>query len=104
MSNLWVVFYILDTEWNPQPEWFKASGHIIFVVRMTLEQKAWWMKYDHITPEPENLTYAGVVSQESVKIDLTYAALNGLDVCACGMQNTYLQIPSFDKHFIICGP
>jgi hypothetical protein len=28
----------------------------------------------------------------------------GLDVCACDIQNAYLQAPSSEKHFIICGP
>ena len=35
-------------------------------------------------------TYAGVVSRESVKIVITYAALNDLDVCAVDIQNAYL--------------
>ena len=62
------------------------------------------MKDGHKTPEPENSTYAGVVSRDSVSIALTYDALDSLDVCACDIQNSYLQSPSFEKHFIICGP
>ena len=62
------------------------------------------MKDGHRTPEHENLTYAGVVPQESVRIALTYAALNGLEVCTIDIQNSYLQSPSYEKHFIICGP
>ena len=61
------------------------------------------MKDGYITPEPENLTYAGVLSRESVRISLTCAALNILDVCACDVKNSYLQSPSSEKHFIICG-
>ena len=104
MSNLRVAFNILDNDCNPPPGWSKASGHKIFDVSMTLEQKAQWVKYVHRTHEPENLTYAGVVSQNSDRIFLTYASLNGLDVFACEIQNSFLQIPSSDKHFIICGP
>ena len=104
MSNLWVAFNILDTDCNPLPGWSKASGHTIFDVRMTLEKKARWEKDGHITPEPENSTYAGVVSWGSVRIALPYAALNDLDVCACDIQNTYLQITISEKHFIICWP
>jgi hypothetical protein len=51
----------------------------------------------------EGSTYAGVVSRESVRIALTYAALNGLKVCAADIQNAYLQAPSSQKDFIICG-
>ena len=44
------------------------------------------------------------MSWESVRIDLTYAALNGLDVYGCDIKNYYLKNPSYEKHFIICGP
>ena len=104
MENLKVAFDILDENKSPPPGYSKASGHIIFDVRMTLERKARWVKDGHKTPEPQNSTFAGVVSRESVRIALTYAALNGLPVCACDIQNAYLQAPSSEKHYIICGP
>ena len=71
---------------------------------MALEQNSRWMKYGHRTPEPENSTYADVVSLDSGRVALTYAALDLLDVCTCDIQNAYLQIPSSVKHFIICDP
>ena len=48
--------------------------------------------------------YASVVSCESVRIALTYAAQNRLDVCAADIRNAYLQAPSLQKDYIICGP
>ena len=104
MTNLKVAFDILNEGTPMKPGYSKASGHIVFDVRMTLERKARWVKDGHKTPEPEMSTYAGVVSRESVRIALTYAALNLLDVCACDIQNAYLQSPSSEKHYIICGP
>ena len=62
------------------------------------------MKYGHRTPEAENWTYDGVFSRESIRIALTYDALNGLDVYTCDIQNDYLKSPSYEKNFIICGP
>ena len=59
---------------------------------MTLEQNAQWVKYIHRTPEPENLTYADVVSRDSVRISLTYTSLNGFDVYACD-----IKIPTFKE-------
>ena len=55
---------------------------------MTLERKDRWVKDGHRTPEPENYTYADVVSRDSFSISLMYASLNGLDVCACDIQNS----------------
>ena len=104
MENLKVIFDILDNSEYMTPGWSRASGHIIFDVRMTLERKARWVKDGHKTPEPDNSTYAGVASRESVRIALTYAALNNLDVCACDIQNAFLQSQSSEKHYIICGP
>jgi hypothetical protein len=45
-----------------------------------------------------------VVSRKSVRIAFRYAALNGLDVFAADIRNTYIQAPSSCKDYIICGP
>ena len=39
-----------------------------------------------------------------MRIGFNYAALNNLDVCTCDIQNAYLQAPSSEKDYIICGP
>ncbi len=43
------------------------------------------------------------MSRDSVRIALTYAALDGLGVTAADIRNAYLQEPSSEKHYIICG-
>jgi hypothetical protein len=58
----------------------------------------------HKTPDVAGSTYAGVGSRKSVSIALTYAALNHLQVCVTDIQNTYLQAPSSQKDYVICGP
>jgi hypothetical protein len=47
---------------------------------------------------------AGVVLRENVQIAFTHATLNGLDVSASDIRNAYLQAPSSQKDYIICGP
>jgi len=81
----------------------KATGHVIFDVKMDLRRKARWVKDGHRTPEPETSNYAGVVSRESVRIAFTYAAMMGLPVMAGDIKNAYLQAPTSEKHYIICG-
>ena len=34
---------------------------------------------------------------------MTYAALNSLNVMACDIKSAYLQAPTSDKHYIVCG-
>lgn len=103
MGNLIVAFDILP-DGEPLPKgWTLASGHIVFDVKMTLERKARWVKDGHKTPDPSWSTFAGVVSRESVRIALTYAALNDIPVCGADIQNAYLQAPSSEMHYIIYG-
>ena len=56
-----------------------------------------------MTPDLEDSKYAGVVSCEIVIISLTYADINQTQVLAAGIINTYLQDPTPEKHYIICG-
>ena len=84
--------------------WSHVTGHLVFDVKMDFTRKARWVLDGHKTPNPIGSTYAGVVSRESVRIAFTYAALNGLDVFAADVRNAYLQAPSSQKAYIICGP
>eukprot|EP00970_Alexandrium_tamarense_P013767 scaffold3678_cov106-Alexandrium_tamarense.AAC.1 len=103
MYNVSIAFQILEPGESVPPGWTKSSGHIIFDVKMDFTRKARWVKDGHRTPDPESSSYAGVVSRESVRIALTYAALNDVDIIAADIRNAYLQAPSSEKHFIICG-
>ena len=76
---------------------------MVFDVKMDFTRKARWVKDGHRTVDPDQSTFAGVVSRESVRIALTYAALNDISVTAADIQNAYLQAPSSEKHYIICG-
>ena len=87
------------------PKDFKpASCHIIFDVKMDFTMKARYVLDGHGTPDPDGSTNTGVVSRESIRITLTYAALNDLKICAGDILNAYLQAPSSEKYYIPkCG-
>jgi hypothetical protein len=104
MGNLNVAFEYLEFGEKAPPGWFKTTGHIIFDVKMDFTRKARWVKDGHKTPDSTTSSFAGVVSRESIRIALTYAALLGLPVIGGDIQNAYLQAPSSEKHFIVCGP
>ena len=104
MGQVNVAFEYLARGERAPEGWKKASGHIIWDVKMDFTRKARWVKDGHRTAAPENSSYAGVVSRESVRIALTYAALHGLPVVAADIRNAYLSAPSSEKHYIICGP
>jgi len=104
MTNVAAAFHILDDSNNLAPGYTKSSGHLIFDVKMDFTRKARWVKDGHLTPDPKGSTYAGVESRESIRIALTYAALNGIDVMAADIQNAFLQDPLTEKHYVVCGP
>ena len=104
MSNVAIAFEIMDEDEVLPPGYKPASCHLIFDVKMDFTRKARYVLDGHRTADPEDSTYAGVVSRESVRIALTYAALNQVDVCAADILNAYLQAPSSEKYYIPkCG-
>ena len=103
MHNVAVAFEVLEEGQKAHPGWRKASGNLVFDVKMDFTRKARWVLDGYKSPDPMGSTYAGVVSRESVRIAFTYAALNHLDVCASDIRNAYLQAPSSQKDYVICG-
>jgi hypothetical protein len=74
------------------PGYQKITGHMIFDVKMgeNFRQKARFVADGHKTKAPAALCYSFAVSRDSVRIALTIAALNDLDILACDMQNACL--------------
>jgi hypothetical protein len=58
----------------------------------------------HTTNAPHVMTYASVVSIESVKIALTLVAMNDVDVMMGDIENAYLTAPITDKIWTVLGP
>ena len=103
MKNVRVAFNILDDDANLPPGHTFVKCHIIFDVKMDLTRKSRYVAGGHMTKPPSSMTYASVVSRESVRIILTLAALNGLDVLSSDIQNAYLTAPTKEKIWTTCG-
>jgi hypothetical protein len=79
--------------------------HMIFDVKLDgFRRKARMVAGGHMTEAPAVMTYASVVSRESVRIALTLAALNDLQVKASDVMNAYLTAPCEEKIWTILGP
>ncbi len=89
MHNVGIAFQVQESDKGAPIGWSKVTGHIIFDVKIDFTRKARWVLDGHKTPNPIGSTYAGVVLRESVRIALTYAALNGLDVQAADIKNAF---------------
>jgi Reverse transcriptase (RNA-dependent DNA polymerase) len=80
--------------------------HLIFDIKMgeNFRRKARFVAGGHTTDVPSTLTYASVVSRDSVRIALTIAALNDLKIMACDIQNAYLTADCREKIWTRAGP
>ena len=77
--------------------------HMIFDIKMDLTQKAWLVTGGHQMDPPKESVYSSVISKDSVRIILTIAALNDLDILAADMQNAYLNAPTKEKVYTMAG-
>jgi hypothetical protein len=103
MSELHSIF---STEKNnPPPTYQEICCHMIFDVKMEdFMRNARFVDGGHTTYTPHAVTYASVVSKESVRIALTLAALNDLDVKMADIENAHLTAPITEKIWTVLGP
>jgi hypothetical protein len=105
MKNVRIAFKILNGEESVPPTYQEIRCHVIFDVKMEdFRRKARFVAGGHTTYTPHAMTYASVVSRESVRITLTLAALNDLDVKMADIENAYLTAPITEKVCTVLGP
>ena len=99
-----IALKIIDEGENPPPTYLEIRCHMIFDIKMEyFRRESRYVAGGHATVAPRKLTYASVVSQESVCIALTLAALNDLEVKTYDIQNAYLTDPCSDKIYTTLG-
>jgi len=89
-----------------RPGYSHCSTHMIFDIKMdgSFTRKARLVADEHKTKPPTSMTYSSVVSRDSVRIALTIASLNSLEISACDIGNAYLNAPCREKLWTIAGP
>ncbi len=58
----------------------------------------------HLTKAPATITYASEVSRETVRLALTFASLNDLEIKVGNVLNAYITAPVKEKVWTILGP
>jgi transposase len=105
MNAVRVAFKILNGDESIPPGYQQIRCHMVFDVKMeSFKRKARYVAGGHTTDAPSSITYASVVSRESVRIALTLAALNDLEVKTSDIKNAYLTAPVTEKIWTVCGP
>ena len=106
MKEVRIAFEVYEGDVSQlDPAYQKIDCHMIFDIKMgeNFRRKARMVAGGHVTTAPASITYSSVVSRDSVRIALTIAALNDLQVLACDIQNAYLTAKCREKVWTIAG-
>jgi hypothetical protein len=96
------VVKILPPGSRPPVGHTRVPCHIIFDIQMDFTRKVRFVAGGHVTEPPSTVTYASVVSRESVRIGFLVAALNDLDIMSADIQGAYLNATCAEKVCTIC--
>ena len=105
MKNIQIAFEQYDGDIQDLKGYQSIDCHLIFDIKLgeNFRRKARMVAGGHMTTTPSSITYSSVVSRDSVRILLTIAALNDLDVLCSDIQNAYLTAPCREKVYTIAG-
>ena len=105
MRNIQVAFQILNKNEEVRIGYKFIHWHMIFNVKMEyFHRKARLVAGGHMKETPADMTYASVISRESVRLALMLAALNALEVRCGNVMNAYIIDPITEKFWTILGP
>jgi hypothetical protein len=106
MSAVRVAFKILNDCQEPPVGYQFMKCHMVFDIKLDgFKRKAHLVAGGHMTEAPPAVaTFASVVSRETVRLALTIAALNDLEVKASDVQNAYLTAPCKEHIWTQLGP
>ena len=82
----------------------KVRGHLIFPVKHDGRHKARLVAGGHLTPDPIESIYSGVVSIRSLRLVIFLAKLNNLEVWGADIGNVYLEAMTKEKLYVVAGP
>jgi hypothetical protein len=104
MKDVRVAFKILVDGQSVPIGYQKIPYHMIFDVKMEdFSRKARLVAGGHKTEAPATITYASVVSRETVHIALLMAALNDLEVKVGDVLNAFITTPITEKVWTVLG-
>jgi hypothetical protein len=105
MREVRIAFNILPDGRSAPIGYQKIPCHMIFDMKMEdFQQKTRLVAGSHQTKAPATITYASVVSRETVRLALTFASLNDLEVKVGDVLNAYITAPVKEKVWTILGP
>ena len=81
-----------------------SKVHLVFAVKFDGRHKARLVADGHLTPEPIENIYSGVVSLRNLRLVTFLGKLNNLELWGADIGNAYLEAFTDEKLYIIVGP
>ena len=89
---------------NAPPGYQKIRVHRDFAVKYDGRHKGRLVADGHLTPEPVESIYSGVVSLRNLKLVIFLGKLNNLELWGADIGYAYLEAPTEEKLYIVAGP
>jgi hypothetical protein len=104
-KEMWTIYYAFKfLEDNRAPVGYqKIDCHMVFNIKMTLEWKARYVAGGHQTEPTKDITFASVVSRDSIRIAFHVAALNDLEILNADISGAYLNAKATKKVYTLAG-
>ena len=79
----------------------RRSEYILYLMSSTVENS---VADGHLTKEPMETVYSGVVSKRNLRLAMFLAELNNLELWGADVENAYLQALTREKLYFVGGP
>ena len=82
----------------------KIKVHLIVACKYDGHHRARLVAGGHLTPDPIDSIYSGVISTRSLRLSIFLAKLNNMKVWGADIGNAYLEATTKEKLYIVAGP
>ena len=88
---------------NAPPGYQRIRVHLSFAIKYDSRHKARLVADGHLTPDPVESSYSGVVSLRNLKLVIFLGKLNILELWGANIGHAYLEAPTEEKLYIVAG-
>ena len=89
---------------NPPKQYHKIKVHLVFAIKFDGRHKARLVADGHLTPEPIETIYSGVVILRNLRLVLFLGKLNTLDTWGADIGNANLELFTDENLYIVSDP